>query len=180
MPSSSATSFALYPSDDTTEAPVDEGSFAAIAKASAALPTPQSAASLHQYTAPKVVRIPEELWIDSVQRDAGTFYIEDPLDRYEANQICSRDEVVDLHFQSSKTAPIVLDAVLEKAFANSPTGEIWIITGSGHHVAKGSHQKQGGQLLKLVGDYLMEKGWKYSIGKDQSGHHGALCVHGWW
>ena len=94
------------------------------------------------------------------------------------NQLSRRPEVVDLHFQSTVTAPVVLDEVLEKAYSASPTGNVWIVTGSGHHVAKG-HQKQGGHLLKAVEDYLWDRGWTYSIGKDQSGHQGALCVHGW-
>ena len=73
-----------------------------------------------------------------------------------------------------RTAPVVLECKLLTALYQH--AEVWIVTGTGHHTAAGSHQKGGGVLFNTVEAYLMERGFKYFTGKDASGHTGAFLV----
>jgi hypothetical protein len=86
--------------------------------------------------------------------------------------------VVDLHFQSLSTFESVLTQNLSSELQQY--GEVWVITGSGHHVAVG-HQVTGGVLFKEVKAYLEEwlgenKGCKVFVGKDGGGKSGAFLV----
>jgi len=60
--------------------------------------------------------------------------------------------VLDLHFQSTSTAPQVLDVKLPELLRYHD--EVWIVTGVGIHVPKGSHQRRGGVLRSTVEDHL--------------------------
>lgn len=87
--------------------------------------------------------------------------------------------LLDVHFQSAKTVVPVLDRFLPSALADND--EVWIITGSGHHVAVGHQRREdktasGGVLYNAVRRYLEEReednnavGWKFFLGKDTSG-----------
>ena len=84
--------------------------------------------------------------------------------------------VVDLHFQSTRTAVTVLESVLPSALrANN---EVWVITGTGHHTDKASHQKSavGGVLHSAVSDFLSAHAFTFYAGKDVNGQSGALLV----
>lgn len=93
--------------------------------------------------------------------------------------------VLDVHFQSAKTVTPVLNRFLIPALKKND--EVWIITGSGHHVAVG-HQKRegGGVLFNAVKRYLEDQcdginAIEFRIGKDTSGGKnkssgGALLV----
>merc|ERR1712228_570810 len=74
--------------------------------------------------------------------------------------------VLDMHFQSTKTAPYVLDEMLPNALAEHV--EVWIITGTGHHTDNHSHQKSvgGGVLHATVEAYLASPHYHYHFGKD--------------
>ena len=48
-------------------------------------------------------------------------------------------------------------------------GEAWVITGTGHHVARGSHQARGGKLFDVAKAYLDERGFTYLVGCVTSG-----------
>ena len=56
--------------------------------------------------------------------------------------------------------------------------EVWLLTGTGHHTAKGSHQRSeaGGVLRAAVEELLRDAGYAYYMGKDAGGHSGALLV----
>lgn len=100
--------------------------------------------------------------------------------------------LLDLHFQSARTAPVVLDAELAPALrdvargaasraaadADAPRG-VWVVTGTGHHVARGSHQVRGGKLFDVAKAYLEERGFTYLVGKDRNGYAGAFLVTGY-
>lgn len=142
--------------------------------------------------------MPPELWLVDVSRVDATsaFGISDPVARYDAvngpraaaKQVPrtlapSDDErgapavsvgVVDLHFQSVRTAPVVLETKLTTAL--HAHAEVWVVTGTGHHTAAGSHQKGGGVLFNTVEAYLNDRGYAYYIGKDSNGHTGAFLV----
>jgi len=63
---------------------------------------------------------------------------------------------------------------------------VWIITGSGHHVAVGHQRREGGGVLfnavkRYLEDHEEEMEWEFRIGKDCSGGKnktsgGALLV----
>ena len=82
--------------------------------------------------------------------------------------------LLDVHFQSKTTIRTVLDHFLVSSLRQNE--EVWIITGSGHHVAKG-HQKResGGVLFNSVKEYLEElselhdRNVEFRVGKDVSG-----------
>mmetsp|Transcript_6481 Transcript_6481/g.16015 ORF Transcript_6481/g.16015 Transcript_6481/m.16015 type:complete len:697 (+) Transcript_6481:269-2359(+) len=125
------------------------------------------------------VRIPQDLWNPHENRDASVFYIQDPLKRYQrvANS-AQRSDVIDLHFQSIKTFPVVLERILplklNKMEANC--NQVWIITGTGHHVGSKTHQKGGGALESAVISWLVDHEYEFSRGKDKNGLGGALLV----
>jgi DNA-nicking Smr family endonuclease len=120
------------------------------------------------------VRIPQDLWNPSHNRSANAFHITDPILRYkEVMKSQTRDDVIDLHFQSMKTFPTVLSAFLPEKLRN---GEAWVITGSGHGVSSKTHQKGGGVLESAVLDWLISNEYSVSRGKDKNGFGGAFLV----
>ena len=154
----------------------------------------------------RAVRIPQQLWLTDVARidSASAFSIVDPLERFAAvnapheqrtavarvpltvkpsdsgdrtNAKAVKDvAVMDLHFQSVKTAPIVLDARLPALLEGH--AEVWVLTGTGHHTDKAGHQRsqEGGVLYAAVRDYLMHTGYTFHPGKDGAGRSGAFLV----
>lgn len=80
----------------------------------------------------------------------------------------------------------MLDAILPEMLSSHP--EVWVVTGTGHHVAKGSHQRAGGVLFSIVDDYLAHTlmpalaaqqqrvQYLYHQARDKAGHHGAFLV----
>jgi len=125
------------------------------------------------------VRIPQDLWNVHENRDASAFYIADPMERYRqvslANGSQRRDDVIDLHFQSTKTFAVVLESVLPSKLSSNPEG-VWVVTGTGHHVGSKTHQKGGGALERAVLQWLQEQGYSLARGKDRNGLGGALLV----
>ena len=122
------------------------------------------------------VDIPQDLWHAHENRDSAVFYISDPLERYHAVAASvQRKNVVDLHFQSTKTFATVLEAVLPEKLAGHPGG-VWIVTGTGHHVGSKTHQKGGGALENAVIKWLAEAGYDFSRGRDRNGLGGAVLV----
>ena len=125
----------------------------------------------------KSVRIPQDLWTASFNRSSSAFHITDPLSRYkEVSASVHRHDVIDLHFQSVKSFPIVLEAVLPEKLRDH--GEVWIVTGSGHHVNRTSHQKGGGVLENSLIGWLTTNDYEITKGRDKNGHGGAVLVHG--
>jgi hypothetical protein len=123
----------------------------------------------------KFVKIPQDLWNPHVNRNAGAFHIASPLERYkEVSKTVSRNDVIDLHFQSTKTFAIVLESILPQKLREH--GEAWIVTGSGHHVARQTHQKGGGALESAVLTWLETEDYTFVRGRDRNGHGGALLV----
>ena len=119
-------------------------------------------------------KIPQDLWLGSEQRDSSVFHIADPMERYtEVAKTNPRKDVLDLHFQSIKTFPVVLSTVLDEMLE---TCDVWVVTGSGHHVDKSSHQKRGGVLEEAVTSWLDSHGYVYARGRDRNGHGGAVLV----
>lgn len=135
-------------------------------------PTPTT----QQQRAPKTTtkRIPQEIWV--AYRDPSVFDVRDPMERYDKVQSYhSRRDVLDLHFQSSRTAPQVLDVVLPKSLDLCREG-VWIVTGSGHHAPINSHQKLRGHLHATVQAYLEAREYRFRVGVDSQGHAGAFYV----
>lgn len=166
MPSAAAPAFTPMAAGSTAWGGGGGMSFAAVAKASADAPTPAANSSGGQAWQPQVVKVPQEFWVDPVLRNPDSFHIADPLERFQANQLSGSAEVgnwhalhrhltappgmqvVDMHFQSVKTAPIVraaplssmlsglshpccrqvLDAVLEGALQASPSSKVCGVT----------------------------------------------------
>ena len=149
----------------------------------------------------RAVRIPSQLWLVDVSRlDAATaFSISDPLARFSAvnapHEARTADQalpstlqaatigghratvgVMDLHYQSVRTAALVLDTVLPELL--HVHSEVWVITGTGHHTDKASHQRSvaGGVLHATVQDYLTRGGFTFHPGRDAAGHSGAFLV----
>jgi hypothetical protein len=121
------------------------------------------------------VRIPQDLWNPHENRDAAVFHIPDPLERYQ--QVAAtvrRKDVIDLHFQSTKTFAVVLSSILPTKLRE--VEEVWIVTGTGHHVGSKTHQKGGGALERAVVQWLTEEGYNFLQGKDRNGLGGALLV----
>ena len=148
-------------------------SFAAIASTPAVPFEPEPPTRRRQQR--RDVKMPQELWVPV--RDAHVFDIRDPLERY--YRVASRQrspEVVDLHFQSSRTAGQVLDAVLEPTIAVH--GHAWVVTGTGHHAPTESHQKRSGVLYHCVHEYLDANAYDFAVAKDSRGHAGAFLVYG--
>lgn len=122
----------------------------------------------------KTIRVPQDLWI--AYRDASVFEVRDPFERFQRVQAnhC-RSDVLDLHFQSARTAKLILDHHLVGCLQRSSTG-VWVITGSGHHAPTNSHQKLRGHLHAIVKEYLKERCFKFLVAKDNRGHAGAFFV----
>jgi len=53
---------------------------------------------------------------------------------------------------------------------------VWVVTGTGHHTGQ-SHVKAG-SLYTAVGSYLLEGGYDFARGRDNSGYSGAFAVYG--
>lgn len=124
--------------------------------------------------APSTVKIPQDLWTAHEHRDASAFYIADPLQRYHQVSSNARKDVIDLHFQSTKSMPDVLAEVLPAKLQTMD--QVWIITGTGHHVGSKTHQKSGGALEAAVVDWLTDEGYLYARGRDRNGQGGAVLV----
>jgi hypothetical protein len=123
----------------------------------------------------RTVRIPQDLWHDHINRDSSVFYLADPMERYrEVSSSVSRDDIIDLHYQSTKTFPVVLSEVLPSQLRKHH--QVWIVTGSGHHVSRNTHQKGGGALESAVAGWLVSEGYNFQHGRDRNGHGGALLV----
>lgn len=121
------------------------------------------------------VKIPQDLWNPHENRDAAVFAVVDPVQRYELlAQSVPRDDVIDLHFQSTKTFPAVLERILPEKLQSYE--EVWIVTGTGHHVGNKTHQKSGGALERAVVDWLVDYGYEFYRGKDRNGNGGAVLV----
>jgi len=166
---------ALAVNDIEARQPPLPNSFAAVAAApplrSEAKPTENAQRSRRC----RDVKMPQELWVPV--RDARVFEVRDPIERYYCVAARQRSaEVVDLHFQSSRTVGTVLDKVLEATIAAH--GRAWIVTGSGHHAPTNSHQKKNGVLFDHVQKYLETSGFDFSIAKDSRGHAGSFLVYG--
>jgi len=125
----------------------------------------------------KTVKIPQDLWSPFYNRSSNAFHISDPLARYkEVSSSVQRDDVIDLHFQSIKTFPVVLSTILPEKLRDHE--EIWIVTGSGHHVNSNSHQRGGGVLENAVIGWLASNDYVFVKGRDKNGHSGACLVRG--
>ena len=154
-------------------------SFAQVASkegpADSAFPSLSSTAKMTSSQNIRRVDIPQDLWNAHENREAAVFYISDPLERYHAvSSTVRRQNVIDLHFQSTKTFSIVLQTILPPKLASH--SEVWIITGTGHHVGSRTHQKGGGALENVVMEWLTEHGYKFARGRDRNGIGGALLV----
>jgi len=138
------------------------------------------------------MKIPQDVWNPHERRDASAFHIMDPLERYRevmrhhTQQVSGvnsrqqlhfkfRTDVIDLHFQSTKTFAVVLEHVLPEKLATETQG-VWIVTGTGHHVGTKTHQKGGGVLESACMSWLTEHGYDFWKGRDRNGHGGALFV----
>jgi hypothetical protein len=121
------------------------------------------------------VRIPQDLWNAHENRDSSFFHIPDPLDRYHKVSLAvKRKDIVDLHFQSTKTFPVVLSTMLPEKLGEM--SEVWIVTGTGHHVGGKTHQKGGGALERAVIQWLSDHGYNFLKGRDRNGLGGALLI----
>ncbi|KAL7581627.1 hypothetical protein ACA910_022179 [Epithemia clementina (nom. ined.)] len=131
------------------------------------------------HTKPKKVDIPQELWSAHENRDATAFHIADPMERFrvvsEQSSAPRRENVIDLHFQSTKTFSVVLAKVLPVKFERHD--QVWIVTGTGHHVGSKTHQKGGGALENAVVKWLIDQGYEYAMGRDRNGLSGTLLVY---
>lgn len=144
-------------------------------------------------------KIPVELWVNDFERPANVYYVKDALERFNlVNTTYSNDKfrkvllllkvrVIDLHYQTVNSFLTILDMTLPHIVplikSTSRQGDIegiWIITGTGHHVAKNSHQKQSidgeGVLFSHVKQYLESKQYTFEIGVDNAGQAGALYL----
>jgi len=120
-------------------------------------------------------KIPLDVWTPHETRDASVFYIVDPFERYHAvSSSVKRSDVIDLHFQSTKTFPAILSSVLPEKL--SRMDEVWIVTGTGHHVGSKTHQKGGGALERAVIDWLTQEEYRFCRGRDRNGQGGAILV----
>jgi hypothetical protein len=130
------------------------------------------------------IPIPDDVWHAHENRNAVHFFVPDPLERFTAvSSVVRRPDVIDLHYQSIQTFADVLLHVLEDRLQLHE--QVWIVTGTGHHVGKRTHQKGGGVLEQAVATWLQEQAEsdnaslpKYTVwrGKDNNGEGGALLV----
>lgn len=142
-------------------------------------------------TKPGTIAIPSHLYTRDVSRDAAKMYaIPDPMERFIALNGEQRQRgALDLHYQSTRTAAIVLERLLDEeieivrsasyaaADKGTPVGRpvVWLITGTGHHTERNTFAKVGA-LAEFVEQYLIEGGYRYAYGKDPSGYSGAFAV----
>ena len=145
-----------------------------------------------------MVIIPKEVWLPSTANSDCFHLFPNPIERFKAvnshhksylasvtiplcfdsnknnnsiqNSKGTKATLLDVHFQSAKTITPVLNRFLVPALKKND--EVWIVTGSGHHVAAG-HQKRegGGVLFNAVKRYLENHGdeMEMKVGKDTSG-----------
>jgi hypothetical protein len=73
-----------------------------------------------------------------------------------------------------KTFASVLGVVLPQKLANHE--EVWVVTGTGHHVGSRTHQKGGGALESAVIEWLSGSGYNFARGRDRNGLGGAILV----
>lgn len=67
------------------------------------------------------VRIPQDLWNPNENRDSAVFHIADPIERYHQVSLMNRrEDIIDLHFQSTKTFGVVLDQILPSKLQQVP------------------------------------------------------------
>ena len=126
-----------------------------------------------------VVKIPQDVWSQNphhYQNASSCFQILDPIERFKevTRRGSSREDVMDMHFQSTKTVPIVLSTILPKKLQSH--SEVWVVTGTGHHVPGATHQRSGGVLEGSVVSWLEQSGYDYVKGKDRNGYGGVLLV----
>jgi hypothetical protein len=167
------------PASSSSAAPSSSFSFANIASQgyndTSSFPRSQAPPG---HCAPPVVptvRIPQDLWNPHENRDSSFFYIADPIERYRKVAVTvRREDILDLHFQSTKTFPVVLSTVLPEKLAQWE--EVWIVMGTGHHVGSKTHQKGGGALETSVVAWLTHEGYVFARGRDRNGQGGAVLV----
>jgi hypothetical protein len=158
---------------------VVSGGATSVPIAAAASPSAAATPATSTTTSPallvKTVKIPQDLWNPHVNRDASAFHITDPLARYHhVSQSVQRTDVIDLHFQSTKTFAAVLEKILPEKLEKQT--QVWVVTGSGHHVGTKTHQRGGGALESAVVTWLNQEGYEFVRGRDRNGHGGALLV----
>jgi len=125
----------------------------------------------------QIIKMPQELWVDTLSRNSNAYSISDPMERFSlVNSKNKHSGVIDLHFQTSTTVDQVLAQVLcTTAFYRvdvpNREGYVWIITGTGHHTTQRLHR-----VFDVVQEYLDQHQYYYKIGKDSNGHHGAFFV----
>ena len=122
------------------------------------------------------VRIPQDLWNPHENRDSTIFYVAEPLERYrQVNTSVQRSDIIDLHFQSTKTFHVVLSVILPLKL--NEMNQVWIVTGTDHHVGTKPHQNGGGALEQAVIQWLIDEKYDFARGKDRNGLGGALLVN---
>lgn len=137
--------------------------------------TSASQSKQQQHRIIPTVPIPRDLWNPHENRDATVFYIDDPMERYRhVAKTCSRGDVIDLHYQSISTFPVVLESIL--SYKLETMDKVWIVTGTGHHVGSNTHQKGGGALESAVTEWLIYEGYTFAKGRDRNGQGGAILV----
>lgn len=150
----------------------------------------------------KSVVIPKEVWLPSTANSDCFHSYPNPIERFNSvnqhhksylasvtipkcfedadSDPTNRDKsksggkvaLLDVHFQSAKTITPVLNHFLNQALKCND--EVWVVTGSGHHVAVGHQRREGGGVLfNAVKKYLEERekemSLEFRIGKDTSG-----------
>lgn len=151
----------------------------------------------------KMVVIPKEVWLPSTANSDCFHLFPNPIERFNAvnqhhksylasvtipkcfedagsNTQNHRDKsknggkvtILDVHFQSGKTITPVLNRFLNTALKKNE--EVWVVTGSGHHVAVGHQRREGGGVLfnsvkRYLEDREEEMTLEFRIGKDTSG-----------
>jgi len=153
-----------------------------------------------------VEQVPTALWTGEVSRDASAFSISDPIARFQAVNEPRRTGVLDLHFQSTRTAIQVLDELLETELqtvsnlveqrrarpvrgrrgAAYPSDQAHGLVGkedraivwviTGTGHHTGKSHVKAGALFEAVDSYLEELGFQYVYGKDGAGKRGAFGV----
>jgi hypothetical protein len=116
-------------------------------------------------TPSKSMKIPQDLWNTHINQDSQVFHIPDPMERYAfISASVKRSNVIDLHHQSTKTFAVVLANVLPEKLRDH--GQVWLVTGTGHHVGRNTHQKGGGALESAVLSWLSSEGYDFCQGCD--------------
>ncbi|GKY99754.1 hypothetical protein MPSEU_000929300 [Mayamaea pseudoterrestris] len=159
-----------------------QSTFAAIASQGFSQASFAAPANLDQMQAKRLqpatiptVPIPQNLWNPHENRDSSVFFINDPMERYlQILKSVRRNDVIDLHFQSTKTFSAVLSNVLPAKLETMSS--VWIVTGTGHHVGSQTDQKGGGALEAAVLDWLQVEGYNVYKGRDRNGQGGAILI----